>query len=59
MAGQRTFTLRDGTVLPAVGFGTWKSSSEDAYNSVKLALQNGYRHIDTAWVSATGGTCDG
>ena len=51
MSKERTFKLSNGTVIPAVGFGTWKSSPEDAYNSVKTALETGYRHIDTAWVN--------
>ncbi|ODV98343.1 hypothetical protein PACTADRAFT_31742 [Pachysolen tannophilus NRRL Y-2460] len=46
----KTFTLSDGKKIPAVGLGTWQSSSEDAYNAVATALQNGYRHIDTAWI---------
>jgi glycerol 2-dehydrogenase (NADP+) len=48
-----TFTLENGAVIPAIGFGTWKSKPEDAYESVKTALQAGYRHIDTAFVSAS------
>ena len=42
------FKLRSGYFIPKVGFGTWQSSSEDAYNSTLIALKNGYRHIDTA-----------
>ena len=36
--------------MPIIGFGTWQSSSVDAYNSVLWALEAGYRHIDTAYV---------
>lgn len=42
------FKLNNGVEIPAVGLGTWKSSSEDAYNAVLYALEAGYRHIDTA-----------
>ena len=45
------FELNAGGHIPAIGFGTWKSKPEDAYISVKTALQVGYRHIDTAFVS--------
>lgn len=42
-------TLNNGDKIPAVGLGTWQATEKNAaYNSVKAALQNGYRHIDTA-----------
>lgn len=42
-------TLNDGTKIPAVGLGTWRASEKGAAsNATKVALQNGYRHIDTA-----------
>lgn len=42
-------TLNNGDKIPAVGLGTWQATEKDAaYNSVKAALVNGYRHIDTA-----------
>lgn len=44
------FKLNNGTEIPAVGLGTWKSSSEDAYSAVLSALKAGYRHIDTAMI---------
>ncbi|MGI6153052.1 MAG: aldo/keto reductase [Christensenellaceae bacterium] len=40
--------LHDGYKMPIVGFGTNKASPEDAYRSVRDALDAGYRHIDTA-----------
>jgi diketogulonate reductase-like aldo/keto reductase len=44
-----TFTLHNGVKLPKIGLGTWQvKDGEEAYNSVLLALKNGYRHIDTA-----------
>lgn len=43
-----TYTLNSGHKIPAVGLGTWQSEEGDARNAVKVALKNGYRHIDTA-----------
>ncbi|MEE6273638.1 aldo/keto reductase [Georgenia wangjunii] len=34
--------------IPLLGFGTWQSEGDDAYTSVRTALDVGYRHIDTA-----------
>ena len=52
MAGTRkAFALNNGASIPGIGFGTWKAKPDDAYESVKTALENGYRHIDTAFVS--------
>ncbi len=42
------FTLSNGVTIPVVGLGTFRSSKEDAYNAVRIALDAGYRHIDTA-----------
>lgn len=41
-------TLNDGNSLPLLGFGTYKASEEEAIESVKLALEKGYRLLDTA-----------
>ncbi|MEE1304691.1 MAG: aldo/keto reductase [Agathobacter sp.] len=41
--------LSNGNEIPLVGFGTYKiKDSNEAYNSVKMALEAGYTHIDTA-----------
>ncbi len=41
--------LNDGRSIPRLGLGTWRSSAGDeAYRSVRDALELGYRHIDTA-----------
>ena len=46
---KETYTLRNGVKVPKIGLGTWQiPDGEDAYNSVTFALNNGYRHIDTA-----------
>jgi diketogulonate reductase-like aldo/keto reductase len=40
--------LSDGTSIPAVGLGTFRSEKEEGYQSVLHALRSGYRHVDTA-----------
>ncbi len=41
--------LSNGIEIPEIGFGTWKiPNGEEAINSVQLAIDAGYRHIDTA-----------
>ncbi|WP_420414790.1 aldo/keto reductase [Roseibium sp.] len=34
--------------IPAIGLGTWDLHEEDCVRTVSFALQNGYRHVDTA-----------
>jgi diketogulonate reductase-like aldo/keto reductase len=44
-----TITLNNGVKIPKIGFGTFKvENGNDTINSVKKALEIGYRHIDTA-----------
>lgn len=44
-----TFKLSNGVDIPCIGFGTWQTPDGDvAINSVKHAINAGYRHIDTA-----------
>ncbi len=46
---KQTRTLSNGVKIPIIGLGTWQVDNGDAaYNAVKIALKNGYRHIDTA-----------
>jgi len=40
--------LNNGVKMPILGLGTWKMKGKDAINSVRWALDAGYRHIDTA-----------
>ncbi|HEY8305391.1 MAG TPA: aldo/keto reductase [Lapillicoccus sp.] len=43
------YTLRNGTQIPQVGFGTWLlEEGNECYDAVADALRLGYRHIDTA-----------
>ncbi len=45
---QLAFPLNGDTAIPAVGFGTYLISNEDAERAVGTAISAGYRHIDTA-----------
>lgn len=42
------FTLSNGIKIPKIGLGTWQVSDEEVENTVKIAIKNGYTHIDTA-----------
>jgi diketogulonate reductase-like aldo/keto reductase len=45
----QTRTLADGTKMPLLGLGVWQiDDGPDCVNSVRWALDAGYRHIDTA-----------
>lgn len=46
----QTFPVNAETDIPAVGFGTYLISPEDAASAVSTAIILGYRHIDTAAV---------
>ena len=41
-------TTVDGVEIPSVGLGTWRLTGESCRNSVRTALELGYRHVDTA-----------
>ena len=41
-------TLNDGTKIPQLGLGVWKMPDDEAPGIIMSALNNGYRHIDTA-----------
>ena len=43
-----TYTLNDGTSLPAIGFGTVPMKGEEAVTAIRSALEAGYRLLDTA-----------
>jgi diketogulonate reductase-like aldo/keto reductase len=44
-----TFTMSNDVTIPKIGFGTWQiPDGPETYDSVRAALDVGYRHIDTA-----------
>jgi diketogulonate reductase-like aldo/keto reductase len=44
-----TLTVRaNGADIPAIGLGTWAMRGQEAVGAVHAALEQGYRHIDTA-----------
>jgi diketogulonate reductase-like aldo/keto reductase len=42
--------LNNNYEMPIIGLGTFRSKENDAYKAVKVALETGYRHIDTAMI---------
>ena len=44
----KDFILHNGVKAPALAFGTWLIKNENAANCVRMAIEAGYRHIDTA-----------
>jgi 2,5-diketo-D-gluconate reductase A len=44
----RSVALHTGRSIPILGFGTWQLRGRGAYDAVRLALEDGYRHVDTA-----------
>src|SRR4028118_750400 len=38
----------NGAEIPTIGFGTWRLRGDAAIRAVQIALDAGYRHIDTA-----------
>ncbi len=46
---QDTYSLTNGVQIPSLGFGTWQmADGPETVRAVRLALEAGYRHIDTA-----------
>ena len=43
-----SITLHDGVEIPQLGFGVFQVPPEDTQSVVEVALECGYRHIDTA-----------
>ena len=43
-----TLTLNNGVTMPALGFGVFQTPPEETVAAVRVALEVGYRHIDTA-----------
>lgn len=40
----------NGYKMPLVGLGTWQSTEKDIEDALEVALEAGYRHIDTAYM---------
>jgi 2,5-diketo-D-gluconate reductase A len=47
-----TVTIPPGIEMPLLGLGTWEANGDEAYEAVRVALDLGYRHIDTATMYA-------
>lgn len=45
---ETTIQLAEDLAIPAIGLGTWPMEGNEAYDAVIRAIDNGYRHIDTA-----------
>jgi diketogulonate reductase-like aldo/keto reductase len=43
-----TITLNNGVEMPALGFGVFQTPPDETREAVAVALETGYRHIDTA-----------
>jgi diketogulonate reductase-like aldo/keto reductase len=48
MSDERTVKLTGGVEMPLIGLGTWQIHGRRGYDAVRLALDAGYRHIDSA-----------
>lgn len=48
MAPVPTITLNNGVEIPQLGFGTYQIDPDEAVKATLVALEAGYRHIDTA-----------
>ena len=48
MSDQPLIAFDDGKSIPQLGLGVWQTPDDTAVIAVKTALDNGYRHVDTA-----------
>ncbi|XP_068698282.1 aldo-keto reductase family 1 member B1-like [Montipora foliosa] len=49
---QASVKLNNGAFMPSIALGTWKSKKGQVGKAVKIAVENGYKHIDCAHVYA-------
>ncbi|KZV86637.1 Aldo/keto reductase, partial [Exidia glandulosa HHB12029] len=50
MSFGKKLTLQDGTPIPQIGLGTWLSEPNEVERAVEIAIRNGYRHLDLAYI---------
>ncbi|KAL2712392.1 alcohol dehydrogenase NADP(+) [Vespula squamosa] len=50
MVMKKFISLPTGQQMPILGFGTWQASEDEIETALDIALEAGYRHIDTATV---------
>lgn len=43
-------TFSNGDLMPALGLGTWKSATGEIYQTIRTAIEIGYRHFDCAFI---------
>lgn len=48
MSNIPTTTLKTGNEMPLIGYGTWNLGGKTLKESLRIALEKGYNHIDTA-----------
>lgn len=48
MSFEHCLTLNTGAKFPLIGYGTWQSDGDELEAALEVALNVGYRHIDTA-----------
>ncbi len=48
VGNDRSVKFHTGRSVPILGFGTWQLRGRAAYDAVRVALETGYRHLDTA-----------
>jgi len=48
MTKSTTIELNNGVSIPQLGLGVWQAQGAQAYDAIRVALELGYRHIDTA-----------
>jgi 2,5-diketo-D-gluconate reductase A len=48
VADQPHIRFQDGNAIPQIGLGVWQTPNDVATPSVRIALEAGYRHVDTA-----------
>ena len=44
----QTVSLKSGDQMPVLGLGTWQLTGQECINAIPVAVEIGYRHIDTA-----------